>query len=179
MDSKLRKKIKEEHIVFITSSLNAEQTSDIIFDILNWSEESPKSKINIYLSSFTFDFTNVITIYDVLKSINNPISVYCIGAIGGYATLFLACATKGRRFILKNTVISLNQPYASLQNGVNQQTEVEIVANEVKKEREIFEKILSEKLEKPIEEIHDNVENDHQFDAKEALEYGLVDYILE
>lgn len=179
MNSKLSKKIKDEHIVFITSSLNAEQTSDIIFDILNWSEESSKTKINIYLSSYTFSFTDAITIYDVLKNINNPICVYCIGAIGGYATLFLACATKGKRFILKNTVISLNQPYASFQGGVNQQTEVEIVANEVKKERETFEKILSEKLEKTIDEIHNDVENDRQFNAKEALEYGLIDYILE
>lgn len=179
MNKSIQEKIRENHIIFITSSLNEEATSNIIFDILQWSNESSKTRINIYLSSHTFDFINAIAIYDALETIDNPISVYCIGSIGGFAALFLAIATKGERYALKNTDISLDQPYAFLEGGNNQQTEVEIVANEVKRERDTFEKILSEKLNKPIEVIYKDVENDRQFSAKEALEYGLIDKILE
>ena len=179
MPKTIQEKIKENRIIFITSSLNEKSTSNIIFDILKWSNESPKEKINIYLSSHTYDFINAIAIYDALETIDNPIAVYCIGSIGGFASLFLAIATKGERYALKNTDISLDQPYAFLENGNNQQTEVEIVAKEVKRERDTFEEILSEKFNKPIEVIHEDVEYDRHFTAKEALEYGLIDKILE
>lgn len=93
--------------------------------------------------------------------------------------LIFSYCYKRRRYALKNTDISLDQPYAFLENGSNQQTEVEIVAKEVKRERDTFEEILSEKFNKPIEVIHEDVEYDRHFTAKEALEYGLIDKILE
>lgn len=178
-ENELSKRMYEEHMLLITSNLDEKVASQIIFNILNWSNESPNSTINIYLSSYSYDFVNTIAIYDVLKTINNPISILCVGSVGGYSTLFLTLAAKNERYIFKNTTISLNQPYAFLGVGSNQQTEVEIAAEEAKKERETYENILSESLKKPLKVIHNDVENDLELNVLDAIEYGLVDKILE
>ena len=179
LDKTLEDKIEESHIVFITSNLNAESASNIILDIMRWNKESKEVEINIYLSSRSYDFVNVVAIYDVLTNIENPISVFCIGYVGGFAPLIIAAASKGKRYGLKHTTISLNQPFGYLSNESNQQTEIEIEARETTKVRNIFEKILSEKLNKDIKVIHNDVEIDKEFNIDEAKNYGLIDVILE
>ena len=179
MDKTLEERIKENHIVFITSNLNPSEASDIIFNLMQWSNESEQTEINIYLSSVTNDFIDAIAIYDVLCTIKNPINVFCIGLIGGYAPLFIAAANKGRRFALKHTIIKFEQPYGAIRNISNQQTEVEIEARETSKQRTVFEEVLSERLEIAPDKLHDLVENNQEFPAKSAKEAGFIDEILE
>ena len=179
MDEKtLKEKILENHIIFITSGLDGQEASEIIFRIMQWSNSSPECEINIYLSAQTYDFINAIAIYDVLCNIPNPISVFCIGYVGGFAPLFLAVATKGRRYALKHTLFGLNQPYGFLGSGANQQTEVEIEAKETTKQRETFEEIISTKLNIPLGKLHDDMEMDTELNAEEAKQYGLIDEVL-
>ena len=178
MERTLKEKLDESHILFITSDLNAESASEIIFKILKWSNESPKEEIKLYISSETYDFVNAVAIYDVLNNISNPISAFCIGHVGGYATLFLAVATKGKKYALKHTTISLNQPYGFLGSGTNQQTEVEIEARETLHQRITFEEILSKQLGIDLKMIHEDVEADKEFSALEAQKYGLIDEVL-
>lgn len=179
LEKTLEDKIEESHIVFITSKLDAESASSIILDIMRWNKESKDIEINIYLSSRTYDFVNAVAIYDVLTNIENPISVFCIGYIGGFAPLILAAASNGKKYGLKHTTISLNQPFGYLSNESSQQTEVEIEARETSKVRNIFEKILAERLSKDVEVIHNDVEKDREFTIEEAKKYGLIDVILE
>ena len=179
MDKSLEERIKENHIVFITSELDPESASEIIFNLMQWSSESDTTEINIYLSSVTNNFIDAIAVYDVLSTIKNPINVFCIGLIGGYATLFIAAATKGKRFALNHTVIRFEQPYGAIRNISNQQTEVEIEARETSKQRQVFEEVLSEKFKIDPEKIHDLVENNQEFPAKMAKESGFIDEILE
>ena len=174
----LERKMEESQILVIDSNLDQVTSSMIIYDLMRWNENSETSEINIYLTSGSYDFMSVMAIYDVLTSIKNPISIYCVANIGGYYPILLTTATKGRRFALKHTEIRLEQPIAFFKSGSNQQTEIEIIANEATKQREIIESILSEKLNKPIEEIHSVLEESKKFSASEALEYGLIDKIL-
>lgn len=179
MDKTLEERINENHIVFITSDLDPESASEIIFNLMKWSNESDKTEINIYLSSVTNNFIDAIAVYDVLCTIKNPINVFCIGLVGGFATLFIASATKGRRFALSHTVIRFEQPYGAIQDTSSQQTEVEITARETSKQRQVFEEVLSEKFEMPREKIHSLVENNQEFSVKLAKETGFIDEILE
>ena len=179
MEKSLKERIIENHIIFITSELNPQTSSEIIFDIMQWSGESEKIEINLYLSSNTFNFIDAIAIYDVLCNIKNPINVFCIGYVGGFAPLFIAAATKGRRYMLKHSTISFNQPYGSLRSGSNQQTEIEIEATETTKQRTIYEEILSEKLGMSLDKVHEYTEKDKEFDAKAAKQAGLIDQVLE
>ena len=172
-------KMMDSHILLIHSGMNPESTNNAILRIMAWNKISEDLEINIYLSANSNNFTCIMALYDVLVSIKNPISVYCMGSVGGYAPVLLAAATKGRRYALKHTVISLDQPYGTVQSGPNQQTEVEIYANRVTHERNVYESILAESLNKPIDVIHKDTEDNRELKAQEALEYGLIDEILE
>ena len=179
MEKTLQERIKENHIIFITSDLDAESASEIIFNLMEWSSESSRTEINIYLSSTTNNFIDAIAIYDVLCTIKNPINVFCIGLVGGFASLFIAAADKGRRFALNHTIIKFEQPYGAIRNTSNQQTEVEIEAKETSKQRQVFEEVLSEGFKLPAEKIHSLVENNKEFPAISAKEAGFIDEILE
>ena len=179
MNKTLQEKIEENRIIFITSNLDSATTSDIIFNLMKWSNEDEKQEIQLYISSTTGYFTNAIAIYDVLGTIPNPVSCYCIGCIGNFALLFLARAKKGKRFALNHTVFSLNQPCGSIGNGENQQTEIEIEAKETTYQRSIFEKILSESFNISLEKVHELCEEEKQLKANEAVELGIIDKILE
>lgn len=179
MQKSLAEKIDENKIIFLTSKLSEQDTSEIILKLMKWSNDCPSETINLYITSANYNFINAIAIYDVLVQIKNPIAAYCIGYVGGFSLLFLSVAKKGQRYALEHTTFSLNQPYGSINSGENQQTEVEINANETTKERNEFEEILSKDLNKPLNEIHNDCEVEKELNAKEAQEYGLIDYILE
>ena len=159
--------------------MNAKDTNEAILNIMSWGKASKDIEINLYVSASSWDFVNTMALYDVLVNVNNPIAVYCLGHVGAFSTVLLAAASKGKRYALKHTVISLNQPYGSIQNGVNQQTEVEIEAKEISSERKVFEDILAASLNKPFDTIHQDVEVDKKLSAEEAKAYGLIDVILE
>lgn len=173
----IEEKIAQNKIIFITSQIDAETASNIIFKILDWTKDTDEVPINLYVSSHSLSYVNVMAIYDVLANIKNPINVFCMGHVGGFSSLFLTLSKQ--RYALKHTTISLDQPLGMVDSGANQQTEMEILAVNTTKKRNEFEKILSEKLNKDLKEIHDLVEENHDFKAEEALKLGLIDQILE
>ena len=174
-----RKKLIQNNIILITSSLGPDEVTNIILTLMNKGNCSPKEEIKIYLTANTYQFLDSMAIYDVLTSISNPISVLCMGSVGGFATLFLAAATKGKRYALKHTTISFKQPLGSIGGGANQQTEVEIEAREAKRQREELEEILSAKFNKSLKEIHSILEDEKTLTSEEAKEFGLIDHIVE
>lgn len=179
MTQSINDKIKENHIIFLTSGMDAKATNEAILDIMSWNKASKDIEINLYISACSLDFINTMALYDVLNSIDNPIAAYCLGHVGGFSTAFITLAKPGKRYALKHTVISLNQPMGMIQTGVNQQTEVEIEAIETSKQRKVFEELLAKALNKPFDEIHQLVEIDKEFIASEAKEYGFIDEVLE
>lgn len=179
MGKSLEEKIQENHIIFVHSEMNAAQTNKVIMNLMSWNRESEKSEINVYLSAEAWDFINTFAIYDVLKKINNPINIFCIGIIRGLAPVLLDTASKGHRYALKHTLFYLDQPFGGIDAGSVQQTEVEIVARETTLERNTYEEILANMTNKPIEEIHKDTESKRELTAEEAKAYGLIDEILE
>ena len=179
MGKSIDEKIQENHIIFIHSQMNAAQTNKVIMNLMSWNRASEKIEINIYLSAQAWDFVNTMAIYDVLKNINNPITIFCIGDVRGLATVLLTTASKGKRYALKHTVFHIDQPFGGIDAGSVQQTEVEIAAREATLERDTFEAILAEAFNKPIAQIHEDAEMRRKLTAQEALEYGLIDEILE
>ena len=175
----LEQKLDESHILLITSKWSFNSMSDIIEKLLKWSNESSDSEINIYLSFKSQYFIDIMTVYDVLKTLKNPISVTCIGNVSGFGPVLLAAATKGKRYALKHSLISLVQPISGLDVGANQQTEIEIEAKETSRQRAEYEKILSESFNIPLEKVHQFVEEDKEFSSQEAKELGLIDEVLE
>lgn len=179
MNKTIQEKIEENHIIFLTSGEIVQATNDIIIKLLNWNRISKDIKINLYLASGCPSFEHAAAIYDVLMKIENPISVFCIGHVGGFAMMYLAAATKGERYALKHTAFVLEQPIGMMDSGGRQQTEFEIMAKETTLERKELEEALSKAFNIPLEKIHEYVENDTEFSAEEAKELGFIDEILE
>ena len=119
-----------------------------------------------------------VRIYDTLATIKNPVTGVCVGHVSGFATLLLAKCTKGRRYALSHSEISISQPYAFLAPGSNQQTEIAIEAREASLKREIFEKELSACTGNDLQKVHLDCEHGVTFSAVEAKEYGIIDEIL-
>ena len=178
MGNSLFEKLYQNGIIVITSNLGPEATGDLIQAIMNLNAMDPFKEIHLYISSGSPNFINVLALYDTITSIANPLYGYAIGGVSDCSVLLLAACDKGKRFILKNTEIGLDEIYGFLDSGVNQQTEMELLNKETTKQKEIFEELLAKHTGRTVEEIHNACVNCQNFSAEEAIEYGLVDHIL-
>jgi ATP-dependent Clp protease protease subunit len=116
-----------------------------------------------------------LAIYDTMRVLSCPVSTYCVGQAASGAAVLLAGGTKGKRFALPHARVMLHQPYG----GVNGQiSDIEIQANEINRNREMLNKILSEHTEQSIAKIRKDTDRDFFLSAEEAKKYGLVDEIL-
>ena len=179
MGNSLFEKLYNDGVIVICGQLNPEITTDTIQTIMNWNSYDPFKELHLYISSYAVSFTNVLAIYDVITSISNPISGYAIGAVGNCATLLLAACDKGKRHILKNSQVGLNEIYASFDQGANQQTEVEIICKEATEQKDVFEALLAKHTGKTVEEIHQACLESKTLSSEEAIAFGIVDKVLE
>lgn len=175
----LDEKLIESGIIVICGLIDSEKASKIIFKLLSLSTQDETTPIQLFISSRSGSYLDILAIYDTINTLKNPISATCVGEVGGYATLLLAACNKGSRYALKHSRINIDQPFGILQSGVNQQTEIEIEATEAALKREVFEKILAEKTGQNIAKIHKDCEVGIELKAQEAVEYGLIDKIIE
>lgn len=152
--------------------------TEVIFSLLQYKADDPTAEIQLFISSYGGSSSDMMAVYDTIKTMPNPITAVAFGAIGGYANLILAACTKGRRFALPSTEFSIGQPHGYFSAGANQQTEVAIEAKKLLKEREDLEKALAEETGRSLELIHNDLEYDIDLNAEEAKKYGLIDEIL-
>lgn len=179
MAKSLKEKLLDNKIILIHTEMSKQDVTEAMMNFLNWNIECPNEEIQLFVSTETHDYCNTMAMYDTLKSIQNPIAVYCIGQVSDFGLLFLAAASKGRRYALKHTEFRLNQPIGSLGPGPTQQTEIAIAAKRASRERECFEEALAEAFSVPLEKIHKDCEAELRLKAEEAKKYGLIDEILE
>ena len=172
----LSEKLLDNGIILLSSNLDSNVTGSIILDLLALKAKNPTKEIQLYISSYSADYLNVFALYDVIKSLPNPISTYCIGAVGATSVILLGLADKGKRYMLKSSAIYFRE-VLGIVNG-SQQTDIEIVANEATRTRKTFEKILAEQCGKDIETIHKDLVGEAKITAQEALKYGLIDEVL-
>ncbi len=176
-EKELKEKLFKDRTLIICGDIDNNLSTQIIFSLLQL-DSLNKEEIQLFISSNGGDYLSSMAIYDTMKLLKSEIRATCVGNAGGYAALILSSATKGKRFALKHSKINLEQPYGVINGGANQETDVRINANEVKIEREIFEKILSKNTSKSIEDIHTDLEQGLSLNADEACKYGLIDDII-
>ena len=172
----LGERLLDNGIILLSSNLESDITGSIILDLLALKAKNPTKEIQLYISSFSADYLNVFALYDVIKSLPNPISTYCIGAVGATSVILLGLADKGKRYMLKSSAIYFRE-VLGIVNG-SQQTDIEIVANEATRTRIAFEEILAKQCGKDVETIHKDLIGERKFTAQEAIEYGLIDEVL-
>lgn len=168
-------RLLNDRIIMLSEEVNDTTASLVVAQLLYLEAQDPDKEIQFYINSPGGSVTAGMAIYDTMQYIKCDVSTICIGECASMAAVLLSSGTKGKRFVLPNSMVLIHQPLGGAQG---QQTEIAIVADFMLKTRKRLNKILSENTGQSIEKIQLDTERDNYMTAEEAKEYGLVDEII-
>jgi ATP-dependent Clp protease protease subunit len=163
-------------IVFLGTPINDQVANLTVAQLLYLSNEDPEAPIQMYINSPGGVIYAGLAIYDTMQMIPNPIRTLAIGVTASFGTVLLAAGTKGQRFALPHATIHMHQPLGGAQG---QATEIEIQAREILRLKERLNDILARHTGQPMEVIERDTERDFYMSAEKAVDYGLVDQMME
>ena len=167
-------RLLKDRIILLTGEIN-DNTANIIVSELLYLDSINHNDISIYINSPGGSITSGMAIYDTMNFIKSDVSTICIGMAASMAAFLLSSGKKEKRYILPNSEVMIHQPLG----GVNgQATEIKIAADRILKLKDKLNNILANNTNKPLDKIQNDTERDHFMDAKESLEYGIIDKIL-
>ena len=174
-------RLLKDRIIFLGEDVNSTSAGLVIAQLLFLESEDPDKEIFLYINSPGGSITDGMAIVDTMNYIKCPVSTICVGLAASFGAVLLANGEKGKRFATPNSEILIHQPLIGGQGGgiSGQTTEIKIHAEHMIKTREKLNKLLSEKTGQSIETIERDTERDHYMTAQEALEYGLIDGIMD
>ncbi len=169
-------RLLKERIVILSEEVNHVTASLITAQLLFLEAEDPDKDIQFYINSPGGSVTDGLMIYDTMKLIKPDVQTICMGMAASMGSVLLAAGTKGKRCILPNAEVMIHQPLGGAQG---QATEILIAAEHIKDTRTRLNTILAEACGRPLEDLMRDTDRDHWMTAQEALDYGIVDKILE
>ena len=174
-------RLLKDRIIFLGEDVKPTSASLIIAQLLFLESEDPDKEIFLYINSPGGSITDGMGIVDTMNYIKCPVSTICVGLAASFGAVLLANGEKGKRYATPNSEILIHQPLIGGQGGgiSGQATEIKIHADHMIRTREKLNKLLSEKTGQSIETIERDTERDHYMTAQEALEYGLIDGIMD
>ena len=172
-------RLLKDRIIFLGEDVNATTASLVIAQLLFLESEDPDREISLYINSPGGSITDGMGIVDTMNYIKCPVSTICVGLAASFGAVLLANGEKGKRFATPNAEILIHQPLIGGNGIAGQTTEIKIQADHMIKTREKLNKLLSDKTGQSIETIERDTERDHWMTAEEALEYGLIDGIMD
>ena len=174
-------RLLKDRIIFLGEDVNPTSASLVIAQLLFLESEDPDKEIFLYINSPGGSITDGMGIVDTMNYIKCPVSTICVGLAASFGAVLLANGEKGKRYATPNSEILIHQPLIGGQGGgiSGQATEIKIHADHMIRTREKLNKLLSEKTGQSIETIERDTERDHYMTAQEALEYGLIDGIMD
>ena len=169
-------RLLKERIIFLTGQIYDEMAALICAQLLFLESEDSKKDISMYINSPGGVVTSALSILDTMRYIKCDVATLCIGQACSAGSLLLSSGTKGKRYVLPNARVMIHQPSGGAQG---QATDIEIHAREILNLRERLNKIYADNTGKDIETINKAMERDRFMSAEDALEFGLVDKIIE
>jgi len=169
-------RLLNDRIIFLGEEVNEDTASLVVAQILFLESEDPSKDINLYINSPGGVITAGMAIYDTMQYVKCDVSTICIGMAASMGAFLLAGGAKGKRFALPNAEIMIHQPSGGAQG---QATEINIAAEHILKIRKKMNEMLAANTGRTYEEIARDTERDNYMSAHEALEYGLIDKIIE
>ena len=171
-------RLLKDRIIFLSEDVNQTTASLIVAQMLFLESEDPDKEISFYINSPGGSITDGMAIFDTMNYIKCPVTTICIGMAASMGAFLLAAGTKGKRYATPNAEIMIHQPLIS--GGLSgQTTEIKIHAEHLVRTREKLNRILSERTGKTLEQIEKDTERDNFMTAEQALEYGLIDGIMD
>ena len=169
-------RLLKERIIFLGAEVNDVTAGLVVSQFLFLESEDPDKDINLYINSPGGSVTAGMAIYDTMQYVKCDVSTMCMGMAASMGAFLLSGGTKGKRLALPNAEIMIHQPSGGAQG---QATEIEIAAEHILRTKKKLNTILSENTGQPYETIVKDTERDNWLTAQEALEYGLIDKVME
>src|SRR6201747_637350 len=169
-------RLLKERIIFLTGQVFDEMSALVCAQLLFLESENPSKDISFYINSPGGVVTSGLAIYDTMQYIRSPVSTVCIGQAASMGSLLLAAGAAGKRFALPNARIMVHQPSGGAQG---QATDIEIQAREILRIRQRLNEIYVRHTGQTLEKIESKLERDSFMSAQEALEFGLIDLVVE
>jgi len=169
-------RLLKDRIIILSEEVNDVSASLVVAQMLFLEAEDPDKDISLYINSPGGSITSGMAIYDTMKYIKCDVSTICIGMAASMGAFLLSSGTPGKRFALPHSEIMIHQPLGGMQG---QASDIKIHADRIIKIRQTLNEILAENTGKPLEVIERDTDRDNFLTAQEALEYGLVDKVIE
>jgi ATP-dependent Clp protease, protease subunit len=169
-------RLLNERIIFLGTPIEDQVANLVVAQLLHLEAEDPEKDISIYINSPGGSIYSGLAIYDTMNFVKPDIQTMCVGVAMSMGSLLLAGGTKGKRACLPNSRILIHQPSAGFEG---QSTDIEIHAREILKVRARIDEIYAEHTGRSPEEVRADMERDRFFTAEQALEYGMIDRVLE
>ena len=175
---RMEKYFFETRSVHLWGPVEDRSAKDIVTKLLLLDADKPGEEIKFFINSPGGVVTSGMAIYDTMKLLKSPVSTICIGLAASMGSILLSGGMKGRRFIYPHSEVMIHQPsLGGYIQGVS--VDLEIQAKQTKRVKEIGARILAENCGKKMDQVMKDFDRDYWMDAKEAVEYGIVDQISE
>ena len=169
-------RLLKDRIIFLGEEVTDALASTIVAQLLFLESEDPNKDISIYINSPGGSVTAGMAIYDTMQDIKCDVSTTCIGLAASMGAFLLAGGTKGKRYALPNAEVMIHQPSGGSKGMAS---DMKIVADQILKTKATLNKILAENTGKSIEEVERDTDRDNYMTAAEAVEYGIIDQVVE
>ncbi len=168
-------RLLNDRIVFLGEEVTDVSANLVVAQLLHLESQDSEKDISLYINSPGGSVTAGLAILDTMNYIKCDVSTICLGECASMGAVLLSAGAKGKRFALPNSMVLIHQPSGGAQG---QQTEIEIVADFMRKTRDRLNGILAANTGQPIEVIERDTERDNYMTAQDAKEYGLVDHVI-
>jgi ATP-dependent Clp protease protease subunit len=170
------KKFIEQRKVFLWGVVDDKSSKDITDRLMYLEALDPGKEITFYINSPGGMVTSGMVVYDTMQMISSPVSTVCMGMAASMGSILLSGGTKGRRFIYKHGEVMIHQPSGG---GRGTSADLEIMAVQIKKTKEMSARILAENCGQTYEKVMKDFDRDYWMDAAESINYGIVDGVME
>ncbi len=169
-------RLLNERIIFLGSPVDDQIANLVVAQLLHLESQDPEKDISIYINSPGGSIYAGLAIYDTMNFIKPDVQTMCVGIAMSMGSLLLTGGARGKRSALPNSRILIHQPSAGFEG---QSTDIEIHAREILRTRKRIDEIYTEHTGQPEEQVHRDMERDRFFTAQQAVEYGLIDRVIE
>jgi len=169
-------RLLNERIIFLGTPVDDQIANLVVAQLLHLESQDPEKDISLYINSPGGSIYAGLAIYDTMQFIKPDVSTMCVGVAMSMGSLLLTGGARGKRMALPNSRILIHQPSAGFEG---QSTDIEIHAREILRTRKRIDEIYAEHSGQSEEQVHADMERDRFFSAQQAVEYGLIDRVIE
>ena len=169
-------RLLKDRIIFLGTPIDDGVANVVMAQLLHLESEDPDRDISLYINSPGGSFTALTAIYDTMNFVRPDIQTICMGQAASAAAVLLAAGTKGKRYALEHARILIHQPRGG---GEGQSSDIEIQAREILRMRALLEEMIARHSGRQVEQIRSDIERDKILTAREAVDYGLLDEVIQ